>query len=126
MTKKILIVDDENDLSEALDTALTEAGFETIVAPDGTQGLSLALTEKPDLILLDILMPKMNGHEMINELRKDAWGKNVPVMFLTNFDDASNIAQGFERKGNDYIIKSSTSLAEIVKKVKQYLAGYHD
>ncbi len=124
--KKILIIDDEKDLRDALEVALTNSGFESLCAPDGALGLELAHAQKPDLILLDIMMPTMNGHEMLNELRKDTWGKHVPVLLLTNSDDPKNITQGFENKSNGYIIKSNTSLESIVKKVKQYLAGYHD
>ncbi len=124
--KKILIVDDDNDLREALDTALTQAGFITVVAPDGEAGLASALEHKPDLILLDIKMPKMSGHEMLHELRKNAWGKAVPVLLLTNFDDPKNITDGFGLNADDYIIKSNVSLSSITTKVKQYLAGYHD
>jgi len=124
--KKILVVDDEADLREALNAALTHAGFETITATDGEEGLAQALAHKPDLILLDIMMPKMNGHDMLNILRRDPWGRNVPVFLLSNLDDPKNITEGFERKSNDYIIKSSTSLESITKMVKQYLAGYHD
>lgn len=124
--KKILVVDDDTDLREALDTALTAAGYTSLTAKDGAEGLALALKEKPDLILLDIMMPNMNGHKTLSELRKDSWGKEVPVLFLTNFDDPTNISEGFGLKANGYIIKSNTSLESITTKVKQYLAGYHD
>ncbi len=124
--KKILVVDDDTTLREALDTALTQAGFMTIIASDGEAGLASALEHKPDLILLDIHMPKMSGHEMLLELRKDTWGKTVPVLLLTNYDDPKNITEGFGLKADDYIIKSNVSLQSITTKVKQYLAGYHD
>lgn len=124
--KKILVVDDDNDLREALDTALTQAGYTSITAPDGKAGLTSALEHKPDLILLDIMMPIMGGHEMLSALRKDVWGKSVPVLLLTNFDDPKNITEGFGLNANDYIIKSNVSLSSIITKVKQYLAGYHD
>ena len=124
--KRILIVDDDIDLREALESALSHAGFDTLTANDGAEGLRVALENKPDLILLDIMMPIKTGHETLNALRRDSWGKTVPVIFLTNFDDATNIAQGFKQKGDEYIIKSGTSLESIVKKVKQYLGGYHD
>ena len=124
--KKILIVDDEKDLRDALQSALEEAGYETIVAEDGNIGIHKALIFKPDLILLDILMPNKNGHETLHELRKDPWGKTVPVLLLTNFDDATNITTSVGLKGDDYIIKSQTNLQTIVKKVKQFLLGYHN
>ena len=63
---------------------------------------------------------------VLSVLRKDTWGKDVPVLLLTNSDDPANITQGFEHKSNDYIIKSNMSLEEIVKRMKQYLADYHD
>jgi two-component system alkaline phosphatase synthesis response regulator PhoP len=122
---KILVVDDERDLREALKTSLEEAGYEVLTANDGGEGLRAALANKPDLIVLDIQMPHMNGHQMLHELRKDVWGMKVPVLMLTNADDATNITQGVEQRSNDYIIKTQISLAEVAKKVKQYLAGYH-
>lgn len=124
--KKILIIDDNDTLREALRDVLATAGFETLEASDGELGLSKALVEKPDLILLDVNMPTMNGHQTLAELRKDAWGKDVSVILLTAMDDATNVTRGIELKSDDYIIKSSASLGDIVKKVKQHLAGYHD
>lgn len=124
--QKILIVDDDRDLREALQTGFSNAGFATITAGDGASGLKTALAEKPDLILLDITMPIMNGHEMLHELRKDTWGKDVPVILLTNSDDPANITRGFGLKGDAYFIKSNLSLESIIKKVKQHFVGYHD
>lgn len=123
---KILVVDDEEDLRNALRTSLESAGLSVLTAVDGEEGLELALKHRPNLILLDIGMPKMNGHQVLNELRRDVWGKNVPVLLLTNADDPANVVQGVGLRGDDYIIKSQTSLQDITKKVKQYLAGYHD
>lgn len=123
--QRILIVDDNSDLREALDTAFSNAGFVTTTAVNGAEGLKLALSQKPDLILLDITMPIMNGHQMLHELRKDTWGKAVHVILLTNSDDPANITQGFGLKGDGYIIKSNVSLESIVKKVTQHFAGYH-
>lgn len=124
--KKILVIDDEKDLRDALVAVLTDAGFEVFEAEDGNAGIHKALIFKPDLILLDILMPNKNGHETLHELRKDAWGKDVPVLLLTNFDDATNITTSVGLKGNDYIIKSQTDLQTVVKKVRQFLGGYHE
>ena len=78
-TSKILVVDDEEDLREALRTSLTTAGCSVVVAKDGAEGLSQALLYKPDLILLDINMPNMNGHQVLRELRRDAWGNDSPI-----------------------------------------------
>lgn len=68
----------------------------------------------------------MNGHQMLRKPRSDSWGKGAKVIFLTNLDDPANPSQGFELKGNDYIIKSNISLSEVSKRVNQYLGGYHD
>lgn len=121
---KILVVDDEADLREALAAALTVAGHSVLAAKDGVEGLAAALSEHPDLILLDIKMPEMNGLKMLQELRKDAWGKTVKVLLLTNMDDPTNITFGIELGSNDYVIKSQKSLSDIVTLVKQHLAGY--
>ncbi len=125
-TGKILVADDEKDLREALVTFLTDEGFIVVAAEDGEAALLLALKEKPDLLLLDINMPKMSGHQVLSKLRRDRWGKEVPVLLLTNADDATNISHGVEFKANEYIIKTQISLKEVAKRVKQYLAGYHD
>ncbi len=123
---KILIVDDDNDLREALKAALTQDGHTLFEARDGVEGLQCAEKEHPDLILLDIQMPKMDGHEMLKHVRRSTWGKDVHVLFLTNSDDAANITYGVTEEGNDYIIKSQIDLADIRKRVKQHLGGYFD
>lgn len=123
---KILIVDDEKDLRDALRVALETAGLIVIEAIDGEEGLRKAEEERPDLILLDITMPKMNGHQVLNQLRQTPWGLRTHVLILSNADDPHNIAQGVGLHSDDYIIKSQTNLSEIVRKVKQHLLGYHD
>lgn len=122
---KILVVDDEKDLRDALRTTLESAGYSVSEAADGEEGFKLAELEKPDLILLDIMMPKMNGHQVLNQLRQTPWGLHIHVLILTNADDPLNIAQGVGLHSDDYIIKSQTSLKDILTKVKQHLAGYH-
>lgn len=124
--KKILIVDDEKDLRDALRVALEAAGFLVFEADDGDKGLAEAEVHKPDLILLDITMPNVNGHQMLSELHTKPWSKNMHILLLTNADDPTNITLAIGLKSDDYIIKAQTSLEEIVKKVKQHLAGYHD
>jgi DNA-binding response OmpR family regulator len=123
--KKILVVDDEKDLRDALRIKLEATGYQVVEAIDGEDGLRKAEEEKPDLILLDITMPKMNGHQVLNQLRQTPWGLRIHVLILTNADDPLNIAQGIGLHSDDYIIKSQTSLEDIVKKVKQHLLGYH-
>lgn len=122
--KKILVVDDEQDLRDAVRDALTGAGFEVVEAHNGEVGLQVALEEKPDLILLDLMMPEINGIGMLSRLRQDPWGKNATVILLTALEDAGSVAQAVEAGGNDYLIKPNIRLEDIVKKVRQHLVGY--
>ncbi len=126
MKERILIVEDEDDLRSALRVFLEQAGFVVIEASDGKTGVELASTQKPDLIILDIGLPIMNGHQVLREVRRNPWGKNIHIILLTNADDPENITQGIGLRGDEYLIKSRTDLKTIVKKVKQHLAGYHD
>lgn len=119
--KRVLVTDDEKDLREAIVTALTYEGFETISAGDGEEGLSTALREKPDLIFLDLMMPKLDGVGMLKELRTDTWGKTVPVIIMTALDDLEKIAEVLEEGGTEYLVKSSITLETIVKKAKTRL-----
>lgn len=118
---KILIVEDEVDIREAMVDALTNAGFQTISAKDGSEGLQTALAEQPDLILLDLIMPNMNGVEVLKRLRQDPWGRDVKVIILTAMDDVQNVATTHEYKISDYIIKTHNSLREITNKVREAL-----
>jgi len=119
-SKKILIVEDEEKLQQKLVDTCSQEGFITLGASNGEEGLSLALREHPDLILLDLEMPKIGGVEMLQQLRKDEWGKNVPVIVLTNYSDSERIADVLEAGTYDYVIKSG-QLKDIIAKVKQKL-----
>jgi len=119
--KKVLIIEDEKDLADALKTALSYEEFETFAAENGQVGLALALKEKPELILLDIMMPKLDGIGVLKKLREDAWGKNVKVIVMTALDDMGKIAEVVEEGGVEYLVKSDISLGDIVEKVKHHL-----
>lgn len=118
MEKHILVVEDEQDIREAMAEAIENAGFTVSTASNGAAGLEKAVEEKPDLILLDIVMPIMGGHDMLKKLRQDPWGKTVKVIILTSMDDVQNIGIAHEEAINDYIIKAHSSLEEIVAKVR--------
>ncbi|MCH7756617.1 response regulator, partial [Patescibacteria group bacterium] len=85
--KTILIVEDEEDLAQALKIKLEAAGFITHITSDGESGLQIAFTERPDLILLDILLPGISGVDMLKKLRQYEWGRDVLVILLANVDD---------------------------------------
>ncbi|MDP3964230.1 MAG: response regulator [bacterium] len=120
-SKQVMIVEDEESLRKALVKKFTSEGFRTLEANDGKKGLEIALVQHPDIILLDIIMPEMDGMSFLREIRLDAWGKKVPIILLTNLYDAENIAAAHQKKVFDYLIKSDWQLGDIVKKVKDKL-----
>jgi DNA-binding response OmpR family regulator len=119
--KTILVVEDELDIREAIVEALTEAGFKVLAAQNGAVGLEVALTERPDMILLDLVMPVLDGQSTLKKLRQNPWGKSVKVIILSSMDDVKNIANAHEEKITDYLIKTHNSLDEIVNKVRENL-----
>lgn len=121
---KVLLVEDEKDIREAIATALTDADFEVLEASDGAKGVVMALKEQPDVIVMDINMPAMSGHEVVEKLRQDSWGKKAKILFLTAFSDAENVVSAVAGGSAEYIVKSNASLEEIVQKVKQVYHGY--
>ncbi len=116
--KKILIVDDEASLGNVLATALTYEGYATLKATDGEAGLALAEKELPDLIILDIMMPKVDGITMLKKLRENEETKKIKVIVMTALDDMGKIAEVLEAGGDDYIVKSKIELDGIIAKVK--------
>jgi two-component system alkaline phosphatase synthesis response regulator PhoP len=119
--KKILIVEDELAILQATKISIQNEGFEVYTAKNGKQGLDLAIAKKPDLILLDIIMPVMDGMTMLEKLREDEWGKNVEVILLTSLSDAKQVANALEKGVTDYLIKSDMDLKDVVAKVKNKL-----
>lgn len=118
---KILIVEDEPSLVTILKNKFTREHFTVIEARDGKEGLAVAFNEHPDLILLDIIMPVMDGISMLNELRKDTWGKTAKVILLTNLSDSQKIDESLAQGVSDYLIKADWQLDDLVTKVKEKL-----
>ena len=123
MSKRILVVEDEQLTRQALVDELANEGFEVLQAINGEEGLNTALREHPDLVLLDIVMPKMDGITVMSKLREDSWGKNVPIIMLTVLDSDDAILEKIvENKPAYYLIKKNELHAEeIVAKVKEKL-----
>lgn len=119
--KKILIAEDEESIIKVLATKFTHEGFKVFEARDGEEGLEMALKEKPDLILLDIVMPRMDGLTMLKKLREDPWGKKVPIIILTNLSDDKNIADAMVVGVYDFLVKSSWDVDDVIKRVKERL-----
>lgn len=120
MKKKILIVEDEEPLAKVLAAGIGDKEFIVLTAKDGEEGLEVALAEKPDLILLDLLMPKMDGITMLKRLRDGdgEWGKKVKVIILTNLEDQDKLAAAVENRVYDYMIKSNWNISDVLKKVR--------
>jgi len=121
LKKKILLVEDDTALRNVLGDKLNLEDFTVLEAKNGEEGLIVALKDKPDIILLDIIMPKMNGVEMLKKLREDQWGRTVPVLLLTNDSDPEHIRETLKVNASDYLIKADWQLDDIVKKIKETL-----
>lgn len=119
--KKILIVEDEILMRKTLVDGFKKAGFKIIEAENGQKGLDMALQDKPDLILLDVMMPVMSGLEMLEKLRADEEGKKIKVVILSNFNDYEKIADAVEKGAFTYLVKSDLAVQDIVIKVTQIL-----
>jgi DNA-binding response OmpR family regulator len=122
---KILIVKDEEIINKAYADKLRNQGFLVVVAKNGQEGLALALSEKPDLILLDILMPVMDGLAMMDALRnKNAYGKQVPIIFLTNLSASEERIMKAIVDGQPayYLVKSNWDISQVLEKIKERLS----
>ena len=121
--KKILIVEDELAYLELLKSQLTQKGYSVIEAENGKKGLETAKKEKPDLILLDIRMPVMDGITMLDLLRKDEYGKSAKVIILTNLEpDNEIVGKVVTDQPTYYCIKSDTQLDELLEKINAVLS----
>jgi len=119
--KTILLIEDEIPTLEILYDRFTKEGFRVLKARDGENGLELALKEHPDLILLDIILPKVNGIEILRKLRADNWGKDALVIILTNLSDIRTAADTLENGVYSFMVKSAWKLEDLVKNVKEKL-----
>ncbi len=118
--KKVLVVEDDKDFSFLLEQSFKNQGMEMSYAHDGEEGFQLAEKIKPDLMMIDILMPKMDGIELTRKLREK--GIDCKIIFLTNFNDVDHVSQAIEVAGEaDYIVKADMHLTDIVKRVKDKL-----
>ena len=121
MPKKILIVEDEKILGEMYRDKFSQAGFEVYLVLEAKDGLKLAKKEKPDLIILDILLPKENGITFLTWLRKEPEIFSIPVVAFSNYDDPETKRQAVKLGVKDYLIKTNYTPQEIINKVKNYL-----
>ncbi len=122
---KILIVDDDKLMVKMYQGKFEDDGFEVAVAVDGQAGFDTALEFKPDLILLDIMMPKVDGLEMLKKLKNNEAAKNIPVILLTNVGGSDeDVERGLSLGAVAYMVKAHYDAKDVVKKVKEILGGY--
>ena len=119
--KTILVVEDEKSLRDAIVDILRLKNFNPLEAKDGNEGVEIALAKHPDLILLDLIMPVMDGMTALKKIRADAWGASVPVVILTNLSATSEqlVEDMVTHKPMHYLIKSDWKLHDIVKKIEE-------
>lgn len=122
---KILIVEDDEPLVEVLSERFDNEGFEVIVAKDGEQGLKAALEKQPDVILLDIIMPKLDGLTMLKQLRAHEKGKNIRVIVITNLSDSKEVHEALANGAHDFLVKSDWAIADIVESVRNQIQEMH-
>jgi len=120
--KTILIIEDEKPLKKLLKNRLEKEGYEILEANNGKEGLKMILEDKPDLVLLDIVMPVMDGVTMIKKLRKEKKGKNVKIIILSNLSDEQKISEAIENNVFDYLVKSNWELEKVVDIINKKLS----
>jgi DNA-binding response OmpR family regulator len=119
--KKILLVEDDDFLVQMYATKLELENYTVIMATDGAKGLKLALKEKPDLVLLDLNLPIMDGFQVLEELKKNPDTKAIPVLVLTNYGQKENVDKCLNLGAEDYLIKAHFVPSEVVARIKKIL-----
>jgi len=117
--KKILIIDDEKQVIKLLKEYLKEKGYDVITAFDGQEGLEKAQKEKPDMILLDIVMPKLDGVSTLKGLKESSETRAIPVIILTNLETSDGITKSLKEGSTDYLIKVNYTLEQLTKKIDE-------
>lgn len=120
---KIMIVEDDPTLRDIYTTRFRAEGYEIVTASDGEAALSIGVQEKPDLILLDIMMPKISGFDVLDILRDTEETKNTKIIVMSALSQTADIEKGKNLGANAYLVKSQVTLSEVVEKVKAILAG---
>jgi len=118
---KILIVEDEEILAKVLQEKFEKEDFKTVLAVDGELAISLAKSTRPNLIILDLILPKKSGFEVLKELKDDPELKTIPVIVLSNLGQDEEIKRALALGATDYLVKTQHPIKEVIEKVKGYL-----
>jgi DNA-binding response OmpR family regulator len=120
--RTVLLAEDDIFVSDIYNLKLQKEGFEVILVPDGREAVKRLETETPDLIMLDIMMPYMDGMDVLEAIKKEDRLKNIPVLMLTNLSEKENIEKAMKMGANDYLIKAHFTPSEVIGKVRALLA----
>jgi DNA-binding response OmpR family regulator len=121
MAKKILIVEDDKFLRELISQKLLKEGYDISEAVDGEKGLKAIKNEKPDLVLLDLILPGMDGFEVLTKVKEDTATAQVPIIILSNLGQKDDIERGLKLGAIDYLIKAHFTPGEIIEKIKSVI-----
>ncbi len=121
MSKKILIIEDDKFLRELISRKISDEGFDVAEAVDGEEGVKKVKTEKPDLILLDLILPGIDGFEVLSRAKEDLNSASIPVIILSNLGQKEEVEKGLKLGAVDYLIKAHFTPGEIVEKIKAIL-----
>jgi len=123
MSPKILIIEDDQRINKVYTAKLLIEGIEVSTALDGEEGLRRIYDEKPDLILLDLMLPKKSGFEILKEIKKDEKIKDIPVLILSNLAQEKEIEEGLALGAQDYLVKTNYSIQQVMERIKKALKG---
>lgn len=115
------MIDDDSFIRKVYQTELSDKGYEVILAVDGDEGLAKAISENPELIILDVMMPKMNGFQVMEELKKNPATSQIPVIFLTHLSQAEDKQKGLSLGARGYLIKDDTTADILAKEIEKFI-----
>lgn len=121
MANKILIIEDDKFLRESMSQKLIEEKYEVFTSVDGEEGIKKIKEEKPDMVLLDLILPGIDGFEVLTKMKEDTSISNIPVIILSNLGQKEDIERGLKLGAKDYMIKAHFTPGEIIEKIKSIL-----
>ena len=121
--KTILLIEDEEPMLNALAAKFEKEGFTVLKGQDGEEGLKIGLAKRPDIMMVDIIMPKMDGISLLKKIRVEGgeWGKDVPIIMLTNLSDSESVSEAANYSVYDFLVKTDWRLDDVVRLIKQKL-----
>jgi len=124
--QRIVIIEDDEVMSLVMREELSKAGFDVNISTTGKDGLQKAQTKKPDLVLLDLMLPDISGYEVLKTLKKSEATKKIPVVIITSLSMDEGISKAMAAGANDYFVKSQHTVIELIEMIVQFLKNAHD